>query len=172
MVDVSYQMVLSTIQTMSLVIGISYYILVLRNQQKNQKHAEGMRKIQLLYEIFEFTTTTNDEWNDMMNMTWTDYEDFEEKYGYENNPDSYAARSKIWRNMNYYGLLVEDELIDARDYVRMIADQSPIVWSKFKDIILEMRRIQDNPDMYAGMEILAEATNNYRISKGLKPKGT
>jgi hypothetical protein len=44
MVEVTYQMVLSTIQTISLVIGISYYIIVPRNQQKTQKHAEGMRK--------------------------------------------------------------------------------------------------------------------------------
>ena len=163
---------LNTIQTLSLVIGISYYIMVLRNQQKNQKHAEGMRKIQLLNDIREFTSNTNNDWNQMMNMEWIDYEDFEKKYGWEKNPDAYNTRVRLWRNLNYYGLLVEDGLIDAGTYARTISDQSPLVWNKFKDIIYEMRRIYDNPEQYIGMEILAKETDKYRISKGLNPRGT
>ena len=172
MVEFTYQMMLDTIQTLSLVIGISYYIMVLRNQQKSQRHAEGMRKIQLLDGIREFTSNTNNEWNQMMNMEWKDYEDFENKYGWEKNPDGYNARVRMWRNLNYYGLLVEDGLIDAGTYARIISDQSPIVWNKFKDIVLEMRQIYDNPDLYIGMEILAKETDKYRVSRGLKPKGT
>jgi len=37
MVEVTYQMVLNTLQTTGLLIGIFYYIMVLRNQQKNQE---------------------------------------------------------------------------------------------------------------------------------------
>jgi hypothetical protein len=171
MVEITYQMVLSTIQTISLVIGISYYIMVLRNQQKNQKHAQGMRKIQLLNDIREFTSNSNNDWNQMMEMEWTDFEDFETKYSWESNPEVYNARVRMWRNLNYYGLLVEDDLIDAGTYARTISDQSPIVWDKFKDIIIEMRRRTDNPEQYIGMEILAKETDKYRESKGLKPRG-
>jgi len=170
MVEFTYQMMLDTIQTLSLVIGISYYIMVLRNQQKSQRHAEGMRKIQLLDGIREFTSNTNNEWNQMMNMEWKDYEDFENKYGWENNPDSYNSWTTMWRNLNYYGLLVEDGLIDVGSYNRTISDQSPLVWNKFKDIIYEMRRRYDNPEQYIGMEILAKETNKYRVSRGLKPR--
>ena len=107
----------------------------------------------------------------MMNMEWTDYEDHENKYGWKNNPEDYNSRVKIWRNMNYYGILVQDGLIDVSTYVRMISDGAPIVWDKFKDIIMELRRIEDNPVLYSGMEILAKETDKYRISRGLKPKG-
>ena len=164
-------MVLSTIQTISLVIGISYYIIVLKNQQKNQKHVEDTRKIQLLHDISVFTSSSNNDFNTMMNMEWTDYEDHENKYGWKNNPEDYNSRVKIWRNMNYYGILVQDGLIDVSTYVRMISDGAPIVWDKFKDIIMELRRIEDNPVLYSGMEILAKETDKYRISRGLKPKG-
>ena len=171
MVEVTYQMVLSTIQTISLVIGISYYIIVLRNQLKSQKHVEETRKIQLLHDISEFTSNSNNDFNTMMNMEWTDYEDFEIKYGWTNNPEGYNSRVKIWRNMNYYGLLVQDGIIDVGTYISMISDGAPIVWDKFKDIIMELRRIHDNPDFYSGMETLAEETDKFRIRKGLKPKG-
>ena len=171
MVEVTYQMVLSTIQTISLVIGISYYLIVLRNQQINQKHAEDTRKIQLLHDISEFTSNSNNDFYTMMNMVWTDYEDFENKYEWKNNPEGFNSRIKIWRNMNYYGLLVKDGLIDVGTYCDMISDGAPIVWDKFKDIIVEMRRLEDNPKLYSGMEVLAIETDNYRISRGLEPKG-
>jgi len=74
--------------------------------------------------------------------------------------------------MNYYGLLINDGLIDASMYIRIIADQAPLVWSKFRDIIMEMRRIHDNPELYIGMEILAEEIDKYRLSSGLNPKGS
>jgi hypothetical protein len=108
----------------------------------------------------------------MMNMEWTSFEEFENKYGWENNLDGYNSRVKMWRNLNYYGLLVEDGLIDIISYVRTISDQTPLVWNKFKDVIYEMRRIYDNPELYIGLEILAKETEKYRLSKGLKPRGT
>ena len=52
-----------------------------------------------------------------------------------------------------------------------IGDGTPIFWSKFKPIIEEMRRLDDNPELYIGVEILAEEVDKYRVSKGLKPKG-
>ena len=37
MVDVSYQMVLSTLQTIALIVGIFYYLTIMRNQQKTRE---------------------------------------------------------------------------------------------------------------------------------------
>ena len=106
----------------------------------------------------------------MMNMEWDNFDDFNSKYGPEGNPEHYNSRVKIWRSLNYYGLLVEDRLIDVSTYVRIIADSAPIVWHKFGAIIEEMRRLQDNPELYIGIEILAREVDNYRLSKGLEPK--
>ena len=186
MAEITYQMVLSTLQTAGLLVGIFYYILTLRNQQKNQeltlrnqeltlksqKQTEDTRKIQILHDINKWTTEddSNLNWFGMMNMKWDDYADFTLKDSLENNPDLYNGRIKIWRKLNLYGILINDGLIDASTFVRIIADQSPIVWSKFKPIVEKMRLLQDNPELYMGMEILAQEVDNYRISKGLKPK--
>lgn len=170
MVEFTYPMMLDTVRTLGILVGISYYIMTLRNQQLSQKHAEDTRKIQLLHDITEWTSEPDSKWSEMMNMEWDDYDDFNSKYCAENNPDHYYGRMRIWRYLNYYGLLIDDGLIDASTYVRIIADQAPLVWSKFRDIIEEMRIVNDNPELYVGMEIIAVEVDKYRLSKGLKPK--
>jgi len=37
MVEITYQMVLSTLQTLGILVGIFYYVMTLRNQRKNQE---------------------------------------------------------------------------------------------------------------------------------------
>jgi hypothetical protein len=170
MVEVTYQMVLSTLQTVALVVGISYYIMVLRNQQKSHKHAEDTRKIQLLHEINQFATDPNLPWKEMMDMEWDDYEDFISKYGFDNNPDHYTGMIRIWRNLNLYGLLIDEGLIDISTYVRVTGVLISVLWKKFGAVIEEMRRVQDNPEHLIGMEILARETDSYHKSKSLKPK--
>ena len=37
MVEITYQMVLSTLQTVGILVGIIYYLTIMRNSQKNQQ---------------------------------------------------------------------------------------------------------------------------------------
>ena len=60
MVEITYQMILSTIQTASLVVGIIYYITIMRNQQrtreltlKAQEHATETRQTQIFMRLYE-----------------------------------------------------------------------------------------------------------------------
>jgi hypothetical protein len=45
-----------------------------------------------------------------------------------------------------------------------------LFWNKFKPIIEEMRVLMDNPELYSGIEVLANETDQYRKNKGLKSK--
>ena len=102
-------MILSTLQTAGLLVGISYYIMTLRNQQKSQKHAEETRKIQLMLEITQYIQSGNQaDWQDLLNLEWTDFNDFQSKYGFENNPTIYSKRLGAWRNLSVSGLLIRD----------------------------------------------------------------
>ena len=163
-------MVLNTLQTVALVVGISYYIMVLRNQQRSQIHADDTRKIQLLHEINQFAIDPKLPWKEMMDMEWDDYEDFITKYGFDNNPDHYIGMIGIWHNLNLYGLLVDEGLIDISTYVRVTGFLIVELWKKFGAVIEEMRRVQENPEYLIGMEILARETERYHTSKALKPK--
>ena len=60
MAEITYQMVLSTLQTVALVVGIIYYITIMRNQQKTreltlkaQEEVEKSRKRELILQRFQ-----------------------------------------------------------------------------------------------------------------------
>ena len=59
MVEITYQMALSTLQTIGLLVGIAYYLIIMRNSQRNQElalkaqeHALETRETQLFMNIF------------------------------------------------------------------------------------------------------------------------
>jgi hypothetical protein len=170
MIEITYQMVLSTLQTLGLLVGIYYYVSTLRNQQRSQKHVEETRKYQLLHDINQFTSRedTGEDFMALMKLEWTDYDDFMEKYGWENNPSMTYRRQRMFRRWNFNGLLIRDGLIDVSSFVQILADNAPVLWNKFGGIVKEMRVRIDNPDLYIGFEILAKEVDKYRISRGLK----
>ena len=171
MAEITYQMVLSTLQTAGILVGIFYYIMTLRNQQKNREQSEETRKIQLLLRMSENIAERSGagvDYSEIMAMQWDNYDDFISKYGVENNPDSYRKRMRIWRQMDVNGLLVRDELIDARAIVDYIGYGQLFMWRKFKDIIEESRRRYGDPQGYIGFEYLAGELEKYRLSQGLE----
>jgi len=72
MVEITYPMVLSTLQTAGLLVGIFYYVLTLRNQRKNQQLALETRQAQL------YTTIWNQSIN---NANWM--KNFQIVYGFQ-----------------------------------------------------------------------------------------
>ena len=133
MAEITYQMILSTLQTVGLLVGIFYYIMTLQNTRKNQeltlksqKHAEETRKIQLMLEITEVIQSGGQtDWRDLMSLEWTDFNDFLSKYDAENNPEIHNKRAFIWRTLNVSGLLVRDGLLDISTYIDYIGDYVP-----------------------------------------------
>ena len=88
MVEVTYQMVLSTIQTASLVVGIIYYLTIMRNSQKSQQMQLETRQAQLLMQVY--SKIDNPEivraMQEVFLWEWNDFDDFIEKHW---NPDDY-----------------------------------------------------------------------------------
>ena len=57
MVDITYQIVLSTLQTVALVVGIAYYLFIMRNSQRNQQMQLETRQAQLFMNTYLHATT-------------------------------------------------------------------------------------------------------------------
>ena len=68
MVDVSYQMVLSTLQTVGLLVGIVYYLTIMRNSQKNQQMQLETRQSQLFMQLFQYHID-KERWKDSWRLT-------------------------------------------------------------------------------------------------------
>jgi len=140
MVEITYQMVLSTLQTAGLLVGIFYYIMVLRNQQKSQKHADETRQAQLFMNIYKELLTGSEVMDLILDMEYDDFEDFERKYGRDNNPEAYDMITKHMLVVEGVGVLVKEGYVSVRLVALLTSGLIRIGWEKLRGYIFEMRK--------------------------------
>ena len=133
MVDVTYQMVLSTLQTVGLLVGIFYYITTLRNQNK-------ARQTQLYMQIAnKFGDSEQLEArNKYDTYDWLNAEDLVKDFS------SLEGRKTIGLLGCYYeslGILVKEGLLDIRIVSLFMTSIVIRFWDKLKPFIGEMREL-------------------------------
>jgi hypothetical protein len=165
MVEITYQMVLSTIQTVSLVVGIMYYIAIMRNAQK-------ARKTELVSRILEQGGRSYEgqlQGVEIMEMQWTDFDDFLAKYDSTVNPENFAKRVLWWDYYQEIGYMLHEGLADVDTVYNLLGgNNSLLVWGKFESIILEQRKRYRDPSYYKYFEYFADEMKKYRVSQGME----
>lgn len=154
MVEITYQMVLSTLQTAGILVGIYYYIMTIRANQKNQELQLETRQAQLFMQIYN---RFNDR--EMMRMQfefqsweWEDYDDWERKY--ESNVDALSLRATIGAYFEGMGVLIERGLIDPTLVDDLMSSPILMYWRKFEPVIHEARRRSGYPQRAEYQEYL------------------
>ena len=152
MVDVTYQMVLSTLQTAGILVGILYYITIMRNQSK----AREAQFLLQLNNVFQDKEAIKD-WLDVLQMQFTDYEDFLEKYDSSVNMENYLQRSRIYRMLNTFGQILKKGLVNPETVFDGIqGDFIEAMWSKHCIVAMEIRQNAHAPHYLEGFEYLAQ----------------
>ena len=106
---------------------------------------------------------------DLLNMEWEDYDDFERKYGSDNNPDNFAKRYSLLYRLNSIGILVRDGFFDAETVYDLLGELSTIwLWRKFEPIIREIRIRYNIPLTFIELEYLYNELMKVRDQKGIK----
>jgi hypothetical protein len=132
---------------------------------QTQRLAEESRQIQIMQSYLESEETFR-QIIELLNMEWTDYEDFERKYGSDNNPDNYAIRASVWSNWTNLGYMLKNGLIERRMVFELAHVMPLVVWTKFEEIIKEIRRRYNQPFAWIYLEYLAEECVKYTQEKG------
>jgi hypothetical protein len=184
MVEITYQMVLSTLQTISIMVGIVYYLGILRNTQrtreltlqsqeltrKAQELSLETRKTQLFMQVFQQQNTEENyqAWAELVNMDNIDWDNYIQNMDSTVNPTHYGKRSKIWTTYNAMGELLRMGIVDP-DFIHSVAlDQTVIImWDKWEHIIRKIREKENMPDIWEGFEYLYNEMKSRRESKGL-----
>ena len=169
MVEITYQMVLSTLQTVGLLVGIIYYFIIMRNSQRNQQIQLETRKVQLFMQLYQQLTSeeTLKASMELMTLDIKDNDEYLKKYDSSVNPAHYAKRAHIWWLYNSIGELlrmgtIEHDLID-----RLQLDASVILtWEKWEHIIKETRARENLPNIWEGFEYLYNETKKIRDMRG------
>jgi hypothetical protein len=176
MVEFTYQMMLSTLQTVALIVGIVYYITIMRNQQKTrelalkaQEQATETRQTQIFMQIYERLNSEEvaKSWAELINMKVPDYDEFLQKYDSSVNPAHYAKRVNIWYSFHAIGELLRMGTISL-DLVHRL-QLSPMViamWENWEHLIREIRARENLPEYGEGFEYLYHELKRLRREKG------
>jgi hypothetical protein len=101
-----------------------------------------------------------------MSMEWEDYDDFQRKYGSDNNTDNFAMRMASWNRYNTQGMMLMNGFVNA-DLLFGGGRAAPMYhWKKFGEIILELRKRYSMPLYGVGFEYLATENKKYLEAKG------
>ena len=79
---------------------------------------------------------------------WKDYDDFQEKYGSEKNPNIYFHFSSIGRFFEGVGVLVKRELVDPYFVDDLMSGHILGFWDKFGESIIIERQTRENIPQY------------------------
>ncbi|MGD0805723.1 MAG: hypothetical protein ABSA11_16805 [Candidatus Bathyarchaeia archaeon] len=155
-IQVAYYMIAAT----GVLLAAAFYVINIRAQNRN-------REAQLFMNIFKDLTSNEFMRNthELMYMEWSDYDDFERKYGSDNNVENYVKRMTTFYWYNGLGLLLEDKLIDESMVYGALGSSVTIYWEKFKDVLLRGRGLY-GPELWLGFEFLADRMAEVRLKKG------
>ena len=167
MVEITYQMLLSTLQTLGLLVGIFYYVTTLRNAQKTreltlkaQEHATETRQAQLSMQLVN---------------GWSQPHLVEARAFYQNlGTTSYDEYVNLWKNPEKemqlrlwgcycegIGVLVRENYLDIKIVAGLIGGGVKNDWENIKDHTYKMRKISGMPRMWIEWEYLYHAVMKY-----------
>ena len=149
--------------------GFSYYVLTVRASQRNMRQTLETRQISLIDNMVTRSMSEQGFKNffELLRYEWKNFEDFEKKYGSENNVEATAKRFSVWQDYNLIGLMLRKGLVEADDLVDMGVQGVTFLWEKYKPIIEEERERYMSKNFLRDFEFLAGEM--FRILKERDP---
>jgi hypothetical protein len=96
-------------------------------------------------------------WLELLNMEWSDYDDFERKYGTDYNFESAITRLHMWYTYDILGYQLMKGLVDEETIYDAYGSLAIWIWDKFKPILDEHRRKYSPKEQWRGWEYLANS---------------
>ena len=167
MAEITYQMVLSTLQTVALVVGIIYYITIMRNQQKTreltlkaQEEVEKSRKRELILQRFQsYNLDYYRAYNTVMTTDFKDLDEWIQKYSRTVDPETSARWLYMANTLNIAGLLFQEGDTDQDLLFQLYTPNSIIrMWEHYEPVIRDLRQRMENPVLWKPFEYLYSET--------------
>jgi hypothetical protein len=114
MVEITLPIVLQIVQTIGILVGIIYYITIMRNSLIAQEEAERSRqREQILLRSQSYSLEYTKAYAETVGMDdWKTVEEFHSKYGRQANPEAFAKWIYIRSVYNTAGLLLKEKTVD------------------------------------------------------------
>lgn len=160
MVEITYQMVLSTIQTVSISVGIIYYLAIMRNMQKSRQRENLFVRFQnfdIAYSIAR-EDFNEQEWDG----TFEDY--------LKHSPESRVNFNYLHMRLNNIGIMLKEKLMNPDIFYQLFPPlQTMSVWERVGPIIKDYREIYNDPTYCEAFEYMYnDAKTRYPDLKSLR----
>ena len=155
--QITFQTMFQFLQTVSIMVGIAYYLMILKNQQKSQQLQLETRQAQLFMTVHDhFTNTSFHRQGNAIRFQWewSDFDDFIEKYGPKNNLEAWADLLSVFTAFESIGLLVRENLIDVDMVDELMSGLITRTWERIEPIIFEYRERFNWPQAGRSFEYL------------------
>ena len=145
-------------------IAAIFYVLNLRISQRNMRLTLETRRLSLIENIASHVTDEEGEkrMQELSNYEWTDYADFNRKYGSENNVGASAKRYALWHDYNKIGMMLRKGLVEVEDLYMLGLWAVSLFWEKYKPIVEETRRRYAGKEYLKDLEYLAAEITKYQ----------
>ena len=174
MVEVTYQMVLSTLQTVGLLVGIFYYITIMRNAQKTreltlesqelarkaQEHAAETRQAQLCMQIINQWLQPDiiESYNFFRNSKFSSFEEYNQ---YHSNPETAKLIQVLPMYLEGLGVLVKGGYLEIGIVAGYMGGVVKIAWEKIAPHVYEFREKYQSPRDLIEFEYLYDEIMKY-----------
>ena len=141
MVEITLPIVLQLVQTIALIVGIAYYLFIMRNSQRNQQIQIETRQAQLFMQIFthQYDIDQRRSLHLLNTLEYEDYDDYISKYGPDNNPDAYFRIGSLGTYFEGVGVLVKRKLVDPTIVDDLMSGRIIDFWEKQRSFALAYR---------------------------------
>ena len=178
MVEITYQMVLSTLQTVGILVGIVYYISIMRNQQKTRELSLESQELTRKAQEQTLRTRESQLFMNIYNQSYMNpvfmkaikvvnqkkqeinsIEDFERARA--ENPEFADAFSNVIYFFEGLGTFVKEGLIDIRLIALSMAGMTQDMWSIIAPFVHERRERSGYKRWVSEWEYLVNELNRY-----------
>jgi len=139
---VDIQTVSIAIASAGVLIAAIYYVLQLRHQNR-MRHTDLVMKLYVQFSSLEFQKL----WEEILKREAKDLDDYRHKYG----------TAELWSVGLFFegiGILLKRKLIDIELVDDMFTTPIKWTWLKIKDIVLEARKVRNQPEIVEWFEYL------------------
>ena len=151
LVELTLTLVKDVVTIIGVIAGFTYYVLTVRNANE-AKRREFTRFLHQGTTSIEATH----QYMDLLEMEWTDFEDFQRKYDSSVNRENYVLRASTFNSYKSLGYFLYKGDIDIESIFHLTGDGALILWNKFKPIIYEQRKQQNDPKLLYWFEYLCD----------------
>ena len=120
---VSFEQFVYVVPMLALAASISYYAIVLRNQNRT-------RQAQLFMSFYDTLRSQEfrDQFGEILNQDYSDFDDFWEKYGQENNSEAWTKWQSVASFYHGMGILVKKGLVEPSLLDELVSPNVFMAW--------------------------------------------